>query len=108
MAMAKKSNRLVPSMVINVEGEGKASADMLCESDVFVGAVFFETIEGIQDAIKNRSKTAVLFQISKSEYYLELDKSQWKQALQTCIDKFIETEDYEKCNDIKILIDKIK
>ena len=52
MAMAKKSNRLVPSMVINVEGEGKASADMLCESDVFVEAVFFETIEGIQDAIK--------------------------------------------------------
>ncbi len=37
-----------------------------------------------------------------------LEKSQWKQALQTCIDKFIETEQYEECSKIKALMDKIK
>lgn len=106
--MAKKSTRQVPSMVINVKGEGQADIDALCENEVFVKAVFTETIEGINDAIKSKSKTATLFQLAKSEYYLELDKSQWKQALQTCIDRLIVDEKYEECGEIKTLMDKIK
>ena len=106
--MVKKSNRQVPSMVINVKGEGQADIDVLCENEVFIKAVFTETIAGINDAVKTKSKTATLFQIAKSEYYLELDKSQWKQALQTCIDKLVVDERYEECGSIKTLIDKIK
>ena len=106
--MAKKSNRQIPSMVINVKGEGQADIEALCENEVFVSAVFTETIAGIKDAINTKSKTATLFQIAKSDYYLELEKSQWKQALQTCIDRLIEIEQYEECSKIKALIDKIK
>ena len=108
MAMAKKSNRQIPSMVVTVKGDGQTDIDALCENEVFVKAVFTETIAGIKDAINSKSKTAVLFQLAKSEYYLELDKSQWKQALQTCIDKFVDEEKYEECSKIKVLIDKIK
>lgn len=106
--MAKKSNRQIPSMVITVKGEGETDIEALCENEVFVNAVFVETIAGIKDAIDTKSKTATLFQIAKSDYYLELDKSQWKQALQTCIDKLIEEEKYEDCSKIKVLMDKIK
>lgn len=106
--MAKKSSRQVPSMVITVKGEGQADIEALCENETFVNAVFIETIAGIKDAISTKSKTAVLFQIAKSDYYLELDKSQWKQALQTCIDRFIDDEKYEECSKIKLLMDKIK
>lgn len=106
--MAKKSNRQIPSMVITVKGEGQADIEALCENETFINAVFIETIAGITDAIKTKSKTATLFQIAKSEYYLELEKSQWKQALQTCIDRFIEEEKYEDCSKIKGLMDKIK
>lgn len=106
--MAKKSSRQVPSMVVTIKGEGQADIDALCENEVFANAVYIETIAGIQDAISTRSKTAVLFQIAKSEYYLELDKSQWKQALQTCIDRLINEEKYEECSKIKVLMDKIK
>jgi hypothetical protein len=106
--MAKKSNRQVPSMVITIKGEGQADIDALCKNKMFVKAVYIETIAGIKDAINTKSKTAILFQIAKSEYYLELDKSQWKQALQTCIDRLIETEQYEECSKIKVLMDKIK
>jgi hypothetical protein len=105
--MAKKSTRQIPSMVISVKGEGQADIDSLCENEVFIKAVFTETIAGITDAIKNKNKTATLFQIAKSEYYLELEKNQWEQALQTCIDKLIETEQYEECSKIKVLINKI-
>lgn len=106
--MAKKSSRLIPSMLINVEGKGRASAEVLCENKTFSDAVFIETVAGIKEAIKNKDKTAILFQIAKSDYYLELDKSQWSQALQTCLDRLIEDEKYEECGKIKILIDKIK
>lgn len=106
--MAKKSNRQVPSMVVTIKGEGQADIDALCENEVFTNAVYVETIAGIKDAINTKSKTATLFQIAKSEYYLELDKSQWKQALQTCIDRLIEQEKYEECSKIKVLMDKIK
>lgn len=106
--MAKKSNRQVPSMVITVKGEGETDIEALCENEVFANAVYIETIAGIKDAINTKSKTAILFQIAKSDYYLELDKSQWKQALQTCIDRLIEGEKYEECSKIKVLMDKIK
>lgn len=106
--MAKKSTRQIPSMVINVKGEGQADIDALCENEVFIKAVFTETIAGITDAVNTKSKTATLFQIAKSEYYLELDKSQWKQALQTCIDRLVVDERYEECSKIKVLMDKIK
>jgi hypothetical protein len=106
--MAKKSNRQIPSMMVTVKGEGKADIEALCDNEVFIKAVFTETIAGIKDAINTKSKTAVLFQLEKSDYYLELDKNQWKQALQTCIDKHIEEEQYEECSKIKVLMNKIK
>jgi len=108
MTMAKKSNRQVPSMVVTIKGEGETDIEALCENEMFIKAVFIETIAGIKDAISTKSKTATLFQIAKSDYYLELDKSQWKQALQTYIDRLIEEEKYEECSKIKVLMDKIK
>ena len=106
--MAKKSNRQIPSMVVTVKGEGQTDIDALCENETFIKTVFVETVAGIKEAINNKSKTATLFQLAKSEYYLELDRSQWKQALQTCIDRLVETEQYEECSKIKVLMDKIK
>ena len=108
MAIAKKSNRRVPSMMVTVSGEGKADIEALVDNETFIKAVFIETVAGIQDAIRTNSKTATLFQLAKSDYYLELSKNQWKQALQTCIDKHIENEEYEECSKIKGLMDKIK
>lgn len=107
--MAKKSVRTIPTMILNINGEGKVDIDLLCNNEVFTSAVFKETVEGIKDAIKNNKKTAILFELDKSEYFVEIDKNDWKQALQSCIDKFInDGEQYENCIPIKNLIDKIK
>jgi hypothetical protein len=105
--MAKKT-RTIPTMILNVKGDGAADAEALCNSEVFVSAVYVETINGIQDAISNNRKTAILFELGKSEYFVEINKSQWKQALEACIDRLVENEKYEECVNIKKLIDKIK
>jgi hypothetical protein len=106
--MAKKSTRKVPSMVVTVNGGGEANIDSLCNNEVFSRTVFKETFLGIKDAIETKKKTAILFELEKSEYFIEIEKLDWKQALESCIDRFIETEQYEKCSEIKELIDKIK
>lgn len=106
--MAKKSTRTIPKMMLSIKGEGKADIEALCNNEVFVRAVFKETVASIKDAIENKKKTAVLFELDKSEYYIEIIKTEWEQALQSCIDKLVETEDYEMCIQIKDLIDKIK
>ena len=66
-----------------------------------------EEILEVTDTINNKNKSAILFELDKSEYYVEINKSDWKQALQSCIDKLIETEDYEMCIQMQDLIDKI-
>jgi hypothetical protein len=106
--MAKKTRR-IPTMVVNVDGNegGIPSVEGLCSNDVFKEAVYKETVESIKDAIKNKRKIAVVFDLYKSEYYLEINKSEWIQALQSCLDVLVEKEDYLNCVSIKELIDKI-
>ena len=107
--MAKKSSRTIPTVMFNINGKDKVDIDALCSNEVFTRAVFKETVNGIKDAIENRKKTAVLFELDKSEYFVEISKNDWKQALQSCIDRFISNgEKYEECIPIKELIDKIK
>lgn len=105
--MAKKIIRKIPSMVITVVGDGRANIDSLCANETFAKAVFKEAVEGIKDAIANKRQSAILFEVAKSEYYVELEKTEWKQVLQICLDKHIEKEDYERCSEIKLLMDKI-
>ena len=107
MDMVKKSTRTIPTMMLSIKGEGKVDIEALRNNVVFIKAVYKETVAGIKDAIDTNKKTAVLFELDKSEYYIEIIKTEWKQALQSCIDKLIETEDYELCIHIKELIDKI-
>lgn len=108
MAKTKKSMRKIPMMVLNVLGEGKADIDSICDNKIFVMAVFKETIASISDAINTKKQTAILFELNRSDYYIEISKDQWKQALQTCLDKLVEKEKYEECSEIKELMDKIK
>jgi hypothetical protein len=105
--MAKKITRVVPVMKLNIIGGGEPSVEMLCDNEVFSNAVYIETIESIKEAIKTKSKTAILFKLDTSEYQVVINKDQWKQALQSCLDVYIDREQYEICSKIKILIDKI-
>jgi hypothetical protein len=108
MAKKKVTTRKIPSMVVTINGGDRANIESLCSNVVFASAVYKETVASIKDAINIKAKTAILFELEKSEYYIDINKSDWKNALQACIDKLIETEDYELCSMIKDLMDKIK
>jgi hypothetical protein len=67
-----------------------------------------EVPQSIEYAIENKKTFAAIFEINDSNCYIELHKNQWIQALETCIIFYIEEEDYESCNKITKLIEKIK
>jgi uncharacterized protein (UPF0303 family) len=105
--MAKKT-RIIPKMVLTINGDGEVDVNSIINNDVFSKAVYQETLAGINDAINNKRKTAVLFTISNTEMLVELNKQQWIPALESCLKWFEVDEQYEKCIEIKTLIDKIK
>jgi hypothetical protein len=102
----KKSTRRVPT--VRVAGNMNYNHEHLLNSKEFVGSVYYETISGIEEALNCNRKTATLFSIEDSENYIEIEKEQWLDALESCIDYYSETEEYELCNEIQKLKTKIK
>lgn len=61
----------------------------------------------IEDAIVDNKIYAQIFEINDSNYYIEIHKKHWVQALETCLVWYVDDEDYEMCNHIKNLIHAI-
>jgi hypothetical protein len=83
-------------------------AEELLENPQLVELVKKETPKAIQEAFQNKKTFATLFQVNHSEYYIDIPKPYWTDALEECIKYLIEEQRYEECKDIKKLIDDIK
>lgn len=101
---SKKEVRRVPLMKVN--SSDKYTHEHLLKNDTFINAVYNEAFIGIEDAINNNNKTAVIFLLGNSDAHVEISKTEWKTALQSCIDYYVQTEQYEICSDIVKLMDK--
>ena len=77
-------------------------------SDILKTLIKNEVPKSIEYALENRKTFASIFEINDSNCFIELHKNQWVQALETCIIFYIEDEDYESCNKITKLIDRVK
>ena len=95
MATKTKAMRVVP--IMKIKGVGDYNHTHLIESEVFSKAVYAEAYHSIKEAIKTKSKTATLFKIDDTEDTIILDKNQFKQALESCLEHYVELEDYETC-----------
>ena len=103
---SRKEVRRVPLM--KVASNDKYTHEHLLESETFIKAVYYETVNGIEDAITNNNKIAILFLIGNSDAHVEINKPEWEIALQSCIEYYSQLEEYELCVKIKKLMDKIK
>jgi hypothetical protein len=100
-----KNNRPPRAVFENVE---TLKAHDIQSSEILKTLIKNEVPKSIEYAIDNKKTFASIFEINDSNCYIELHKNQWVQALETCIIFFIEDEDYESCNKITKLIEKIK
>lgn len=70
-------------------------------------SVIKELVIAIKDGIKKRKKVIPLFDISYTQYSIQLGRDQWATSLTKAINYFESKEEYEKCHECKCLIEQL-
>lgn len=84
------------------------TAQDIQSSEILKTLIKNEVPKSIEYAMDNKKTFASIFEINDSNCYIELHKNQWIQALETCVLFYIEEEDYESCNKITKLVERLK
>jgi len=66
-----------------------------------------ETLNAIKYGIQTNKSNVALFEINNSDQYISLSKDKWKMFLNKTLSKYVEKEDYNKCIEIRNLINLI-
>lgn len=64
--------------------------------------------EAIELALSSNKLYATLFEINTSGNYIELHRRHWESALESCLQWYIDDEDFAQCAHIRELIKKTK
>jgi hypothetical protein len=105
MTKTIKMRRKIP--VFRVSLQPGTSYDQITEQPEIRKVVIEEVIFAIKEGISKKRKTISLFEVAGSEYYIELEKDQWKPSLENAIEYYLENEEYDKCIECRDLISKI-
>ena len=69
--------------------------------------VYKSLIDGVTEAIKTDKKEIKLCEVKNSGIFITVEKTEWKDSLDSALQYYIKTEEYEECSKIKDLIDKL-
>ena len=69
--------------------------------------VYKSLIDGVTEAIKTDKEAIKLCEVKNSGVFITVEKPEWKESLDSALQFYINTEEYEKCSKIKNLIDKL-
>lgn len=79
----------------------------LQNSEHFTNFILLKSYDAITKAIEDNSDKVELFNIFNMSLIIELEKKNYHLVLNTLIRYFVSIEDYEECEKIKTLIDKL-
>ena len=85
------------------------SAEDIAESEILKKLLSENVPNSIRRAHSTKQDYATIFEINASECYVEIHRSQWKNALQTIISWYSDekVQDYEKCVELSKLIETV-
>jgi hypothetical protein len=66
--------------------------------------VFARIVQAVGEGLKTNQKNIKLFELNGTGVYITSQKENWKSGLQSALDYFIESEQYEKCSHIQDMI----
>tara|TARA_B100000287_G_scaffold336996_1_gene322780 strand:+ start:734 stop:1003 length:270 start_codon:yes stop_codon:yes gene_type:complete len=69
--------------------------------------VYKSLIEGVTEAIKTNKEEIKLCEVKNSGVFITVEKPEWKNSLDSALEYYISTEEYEECSKIKKLINKL-
>lgn len=102
----KITKRKITSIEINYNT--KRELKELSNKIVFRGIIMRDSFRAIKDAIKNNDTTVELFNIVNLSVIIKISSLYYPSALKKISKYFEETEEYEKCAEIKQLLNKLK
>lgn len=69
--------------------------------------IYSSLVEGVSEAIKEDKNKVRICEIKNSNTYVTVERKDWKSSLDSALEYYIGTEEYEECSKIKNLIDKL-
>jgi len=69
--------------------------------------VYKSLIDGVSEAIKSDKEEIKLCEVKNSNIYITIKKTKWKSSLDSALQFYVSTEEYEQCSKIKNLLDKL-
>ena len=69
--------------------------------------VYKSLVDGVTEAIKNDKKEIKLCEVKNSNIFITVEKPKWRSSLDSALEYYIDTEEYEQCSKIKDLINKL-
>lgn len=103
--MAKTIKQYIPPNIELVIYE-QEQINLLKESIEFKTFVFEKVLTSIKDAIKNKLNEAKVLNVINFNYSLIINKSQYKDVLNSILKFYEEQEEYLKCKEITKIIKK--
>jgi len=101
----RKMRRKIP--VFRVSIDPGADYSQLLEIPEVKQVVLEETVYAIKDGIKKNKESISLFEVAHTDYYIELSKNKWKPSLEKALEYFLEKEEYDRCAEMRDLINKL-
>jgi len=92
---------------IEITYNTKKDLDELASSDQFKSFILKRTLEEIEFALENNLEKIEIFNIFNLSLIIELERKNFKSVLDKVMDSYVKDEDFEKCNQIKKLINKL-
>ena len=92
---------------IEISYANKEELDELASSDQFKSFILKRTLEEIEFALENDLEKIEIFNMFNLSLIIELERKNFKSVLNKVMDSYVKDEDFEKCNQIKKLIDKL-
>ena len=69
--------------------------------------VYKSLIDGVTEAIKTDKKAIKLCEVKNSGNFITVEKTEWKDSLDSALQYYVSKEEYEECSKIKDLINKL-
>ena len=69
--------------------------------------VYKSLIDGVTEAIKTNKEIVKLCEVKNTNIFITVEKPEWKNSLDSALQYYINTEEYEECSKIKNLINKL-
>ena len=69
--------------------------------------IYKSLVEGVIEAMENDSDTIQICEVKNQNMYITVEKTKWKDSLDSVLQFYTDIEEYEECSKIKDLIDKL-